>query len=192
MIYTASFEHTKEKKAGHETAHKLLAFALSEEYGLEYQELVMEKGPFGKPYLKDYPTVHFNISHCDGMTACILAGGEAGIDIEKIRPYHVRIEKKALTEKEAAVLLHSSKKEEIFFRFWTLKESYIKAIGKGLSCPLTDVEFTLPDECSGLVESNQRDWIFFQQKLKGEYILSACVSARAFQDRTTEECFKLF
>ena len=33
-----------------------------------------------------------------------------------------------------------SEREELFFRFWTLKESYVKAVGCGITVPLQDIK----------------------------------------------------
>ena len=45
----------------------------------------LEKTRRGKPFLKDYPHIHFNISHCSGMVACGFSSGPLGLDLEKVK-----------------------------------------------------------------------------------------------------------
>lgn len=44
-------------------------------------------GPHGKPYLSDYPNVHFKLSHSGHFVACAICGRTVGLDIQKLRPY---------------------------------------------------------------------------------------------------------
>lgn len=80
-------------------------------------------------------------SHAPAATAPV------GIDIEKIHPFKDSILRKVLTRLKKTFLEAfrntPDKYMEIFFRFWTLKESRIKHSGLGLSMPLTDFSFTL-------------------------------------------------
>ena len=72
----------------HEAGTKLLAVGLRERYGLELKTSVeagLSSGQHGKPYLRDYPGIHFNISHCEGLVACAFSDTETGVDVERIR-----------------------------------------------------------------------------------------------------------
>lgn len=42
----------------------LLRYGLRKEYGIN-ENVVLSEGSCGKPYLSNYPFVHFNLSHCD-------------------------------------------------------------------------------------------------------------------------------
>ena len=42
-------------------------------------------GEHGKPFLKNYPDWHFNISHCKNAVCCVLSRENVGIDIEEIK-----------------------------------------------------------------------------------------------------------
>ena len=52
----------------------LLSQALSSRFGLSISldalPDALEQNAYGKPRLKHYPNIHFNISHCDGLVAC--------------------------------------------------------------------------------------------------------------------------
>ncbi len=161
------------KSEQHSHAHKLLRECLSH-YGVEYNKKTeIIKGELGKPSLRDYPDIHYNISHADGVAACIVSDNECGIDCEGIRPYRPNVVRRVFSESEKA-LLESTPEDErdmLFFRLWTLKESYVKMIGIGVSYPMNTVEFSFSD---GEIISNQKDCKFAQYIIKNKYIVSVC------------------
>lgn len=93
---------------------------------------------FGKPYLKDIP-FYFNISHKDNVTVCVVSDKEIGVDIEK-SIYHEKLAKKVFTPKEQEILSQSSNPQNTFTRIWTMKESYSKLLGIGLSYGLQNID----------------------------------------------------
>ncbi len=107
---------------------------------------------YGKPVLANAPdgaTVHFNLSHADGLVACVLSRDfEVGIDVENTgRPVNLDIVRRYFAPSEVAYLeqLHPDQQQATFFRFWTLKEAYVKVRGIGLSLPLEQFAFCLED-----------------------------------------------
>jgi len=58
-----------ENSQQHNYAHEILRKNLLN-LGIDYKNAVIEKGKYGKPYLKEYPDIHYNISHSNGITAC--------------------------------------------------------------------------------------------------------------------------
>lgn len=179
-------------KAGHLAGRKLLSWVLKREYGIESLPDI-EKGSKGKPYFKNYREIFFNISHCDGIVACVCSDYEIGIDVEAKRKVRDGLLGKTLTKREQEQLqrLWGEQKEWGFLHYWTLKESFIKAIGKGLSYPLCDVEFEYRMnhsffqcvlslqrvENGNFIEvfSNHPEWQFFQTEFS-DAILSVCVN----------------
>lgn len=139
----------------------------------------INKNNYGKPYLKDYPHIHFNISHCDGLVACATDTSPIGIDIEKLHPFKDSILRKVLTEEEKNYLncFRNDPRAytECFYRFWTLKESRIKQSGMGLSMPLTDFYFRLDLSTEHPnIFCSEEGLYFYQQTIHKEYILSVC------------------
>lgn len=163
----------EKRQKEHRLAYQVLEYGLKKEYGISLNEYSLGKKELGKPYLITHPNIYFNISHCEGMIFCGLYDKELGIDIEKIRPFSEKIVSKVLTAQEQEILFSVDNQQEVFFRFWTLKESYIKAIGKGLSFPLHQVEFCWNKQ--GKVLCNQHNVLFLQKKWQTDYIVSICI-----------------
>lgn len=93
---------------------------------------------FGKPFLND--DIDFNISHSGNFAICAIGKKlKLGIDIETITTIDFKDYQYIMTEEEWHKIHLSKTPLRSFFRFWTLKESIIKAEEKGLSIPLLDI-----------------------------------------------------
>lgn len=161
------------KKEQHSHAHRLLRECLKP-FGIDYNgSATVVKGKYGKPSLEEHPEVHFNLSHAKGIAACIVSGRECGIDCESVREFRPNVMKRAFTEAERELVMSSAEDERdlMFFRIWTLKEAYIKMIGKGLSFPLNEAEFGFDN---GRIVANLEDCTFRQYIIRGSYVVSIC------------------
>lgn len=93
----------------------------------------------GKPFLPGGPS--FNQSHSEDRLMIAVAGsGRLGVDIEERRTVRLMlgIADKNFARDEAA-RLHAAPADErrrLFFRIWTRKEAFLKALGVGLTHPL--------------------------------------------------------
>jgi 4'-phosphopantetheinyl transferase len=105
----------------------------------------------GRPEILDrpdaVPDLRFNISHTNGLIACaVTIGREVGVDVEHIGRHLTHdIAGRHFAPAEVADLRRLSDEEQrtVFYDYWTLKESYIKARGFGLALPLGDFAFKL-------------------------------------------------
>lgn len=123
-------------------AYRLLCRGLRREYGIDVPpSFAYEEG--GKPYLKDYPRIHFNLSHCRAGAACVVAGHPVGVDIETVRPYKDALARYVLNDEEYAMVAESPNPASQFIRLWTMKEAYAKLTGRGLR---DDLKTLLPIE----------------------------------------------
>jgi 4'-phosphopantetheinyl transferase len=110
-----------------------------------------EPDGYGKPHIVDpaglAKRISFNISHTDGLVAIGVALDRAlGIDVESIQrqaPLPIAGRYFAPFESEALRRLPPHAQPRRFWELWTLKESYIKARGMGLSIPLDQFMFDL-------------------------------------------------
>ena len=87
----------------------------------------------GKPYLSDYPGLFLSVSHSGDYAVCAASDTEVGIDIQKIRSANFRIAKRYFTKEECNYIGDNTLN---FFDLWSRKESYVKAVGTGLTIPL--------------------------------------------------------
>ncbi len=99
--------------------------------------LIIETTPSGKPFLKDYPSLFFNLSHTDNLILISIANSPVGVDVEKNERNADKeaIIKHFFSEKEQQTFF--SQPEELrqlaFVKGWTRKEAILKATGEGLS-----------------------------------------------------------
>lgn len=106
--------------------------------------LCFRYGPYGKPELAVpavLPAVHFNVSHSGELILLAVASGRRiGIDVEYVRnlPDASDLAMRFFSPRERAAFarLPPDLQQAAFFACWTRKESFIKAIGEGLSHPL--------------------------------------------------------
>lgn len=122
-------------------------------------EVRFQIGPHGKPSLSgDHGAqLEFNVSHTgDVALIAVAAGRTLGVDVEALDRRVNRDELAARffspQECQAYFALDESQRVAAFYRIWTCKEAYLKAIGAGLSFPLGKFSVSAaPDEPPGLL-----------------------------------------
>lgn len=92
----------------------------------------------------------FNLSHSGKYVLCSADVSEekVGCDIECIRKYHQRLAEKYFCASEYERIQNADEAErtEMFYRYWVLKESFLKATRKGLVMGLNTSEIQIPEE----------------------------------------------
>ena len=158
-------QYVKNQKAKQESilAWYLLHKALVER-GIGGYSIVF--GENGKPYIKDAP-VFFNLSHSNNFVCCCVGDRELGIDCEKIKPVKDNVINKVLTERERKTL---KEKDSDFIRFWTLKESFLKHSGSGITSEIYELDFSDSSEDEEFVFNSL---CFFVKRVDGYYV-SVC------------------
>jgi len=121
---------------------KLLSFYL----GIPPRMIRCNYGQYGKPYLSIGSAIQFNTSHSQGLAIyAIGCQRHLGVDLEAIQPVPEidALINRWFPSREARSLQHLSpqEKQEAFYRLWTKKEAYLKALGRGLGGPQDLVEF---------------------------------------------------
>ena len=133
-----------DKKQLHGYAHRMLREAMKLRC-VDYNENTpVIKNKMGKPSLAERPDIHYNLSHAEGIAACIISDFECGIDCEKVRDFRPNVIKRVFSENEKKMFENTpeSEKNLLFFKLWTLKEAYVKAVGIGISYPMDKAEFS--------------------------------------------------
>lgn len=135
-------------------ARGILRQILARYLGKPPGDIRLQSGPFGKPLLQDpaESTLHFNVSHSQQLAVVAVSHDfEVGIDLEADRDSldYAGLAERICSPEEFTVFrnLPQAEQRAAFFRCWTRKEAFVKALGKGFSFPLkhVTVSFT-PDE----------------------------------------------
>lgn len=168
----------------HRAGLSLLSAGLAALYGRSVPPaqlpMLLAKGPYGKPFLRDAFNIDFSISHCGGLVVCAFANRPLGVDVEKIGPFLPSLTTKALSPEERELLdsrvpADGRARQELFFRLWTLKEALIKQTGQGLSRELTGISFRLDaDLPTGMIGCSVPGLFFYQELWQEDYMISAC------------------
>ncbi|QOR34870.1 4'-phosphopantetheinyl transferase superfamily protein [Clostridium sp. 'deep sea'] len=157
-------------------AEHLVRYSLKKQYHLNYQKS-FAKNEYGKPYLTEYPHIHFNVSHAGNWVVSAISNNSVGIDVEEIKPVDFEIAKRFFAKEEYLTLLNTKESEQLeyFFKIWTLKESYIKAIGKGLAISLDSFSFTLNKDIIEFKSQQFKTKHYFKQFLiDKKHIVALC------------------
>lgn len=110
--------------------------------GVAAEDLVFEEDAFGHLTLQQ-SDLSFSISHDGAWTAlAVCESAQVGIDIESIKPISREEMEWPLSQRERADLARVGDADllQAFYRYWTLKEAFIKALGLGVSFPLEDFD----------------------------------------------------
>ena len=118
----------------------LLLVRVLREQGISPENIRITCGEHGKPALLGNHPLFFNLSHSGQRVLCAVSPQEVGCDVEQLRPANLKLARRFFTPAESKALfsLPPEQQEAAFFRLWTCKESFIKAVGTGLSLPLRD------------------------------------------------------
>lgn len=129
-------------------ARGMLRHLLGRYLNLKQNEICFSYGAYGKPFIagdQNPEGLCFNVSHSHGLSVIAIGHGiETGVDIEMIRsdidimeiagtffPHAEAMRLRSMTEAGRAAA---------FFQYWTRKEAYLKAIGRGLSVDLKEID----------------------------------------------------
>lgn len=146
-------------------------------FGFSRTETSLAYGENSKPYFDRRPSLHFNVSHSGQWVVAAFSDKPVGIDIEKIREVNLQIAHRFFSPEEISNLMRTPEhiRKSCFFNFWTLKESYLKAIGTGLTRPLSSFIISYHDNKIQLSESGKPvDVCLFHLDLEEGYVLSVC------------------
>lgn len=149
----------------------LLEYVLKSHGIFEHDMCFSEKG---KPYLAGRRDVFFNLSHSNNMVICAVSPVEVGCDIEFVKSGRTRIAQRYFTKEEQRFAQIS---ERHFYRMWTLKESFIKATGRGLGLRLDSFEISVKEEGISVRQAaDEREFAFREYPCFSDYCCSICIA----------------
>ena len=146
-----------------------------ETFGLREANVRIAEGKYGKPYFPDYPDIHFNVSHSKKMVIAVFADVEVGCDIEYVDSVDLKLAKRFFCKPEYEFIMGHEEQErkEAFYRIWTIKESFMKAVGSGMTLPMDKFYVKIGrdiqvEQCYNKEEYGIEDW------KEGEYHAALC------------------
>lgn len=139
-----AFRHEQGQKLS-AAAYMLLRKALKEVYGID-EKPEFEYSEHGKPSITGHEDIFFNLSHCRSTVACVVSSSPVGVDVEEIRDFRDALARHVLNEEEYAAVVASQLPAREFIRLWTMKESYLKLTGEGITRDLKTVLASASDK----------------------------------------------
>lgn len=120
---------------------------LSEYLEAEPSKIDIVVDALGKPRVEG-AEIHFNISHSGEIALLAVSRVPVGVDIEKVVAVAADVKELARvvcnsSEAQCLVSMPSDLVVSYFYRIWTKKESYCKAVGSGIGRDLTTIRATV-------------------------------------------------
>lgn len=176
-------------------AHGALRAILAGYLGADPLAIPFRLTAAGKPALDGGEGLCFNLSHSAQLGLIAIAGADVGVDLEKVR--HLEslrgIAQRHFSRSECEALEALSEPDLLlgFYRCWTRKEAYVKALGTGLTSALDVFDVALGDDAELLaVRDRQEDlanWSLRDASPGPDYV--AAVAVRHGSARV--QCFAL-
>lgn len=172
----------------HRCTRALVRTVLSRYTGTDPRAWTFRANAYGKPDIAQPAgtALQFNLSHSGKLILCaVTRDAEIGVDVEKARelPKAVELARRFFAPQEASEVKHASadRRSREFLRFWTFKESYVKARGVGLLVPLDGFFFKLPADAPPSIDftdaksDDPASWQFAEIQLAHSYQMALAI-----------------
>ncbi len=171
-------------------SHALVRHVLSRYALIAPDEWEFSQNSFGRPEVMmppNSPNLRFNLSHTDGLAAlAVTLGQDIGVDVESADRINASpgIANRFFSpfEVEALFKQPDHEQKQRLFEYWTLKESFIKAKGMGLSFPLNEFSMHLNEYQDIRVSFSPKQtespdtWRFWQLRSFAHFLIALCVN----------------
>lgn len=162
----------------------LLRTGLARLLGISPHDIRFGYAADAKPYLsepREARRLRFNVSHSEGLAlfACAVER-EVGVDIERVRRRSdlSDVAQHCFSEHERQALNSQRRAYQVraFYRCWTRKEAYVKAIGSGLAAPIQNFDVAFGEYHApalarvGWDQSEISKWVMRDIQLPTDYV----------------------
>jgi 4'-phosphopantetheinyl transferase len=188
------FEHDRRRFV---IAKGLLRNLLAGYLSVAPNEIQFSLGQSGKPEIADrqqhrQSPLHFNQAHSGHLGIYVLSRKRrVGVDIEEIRPFPDMEQLAPMIfskqEMEAFHSLGDDEKQNAFFSTWTHKEAFVKAIGKGLTVPLSHFDVSrVHGNLARIVQNHQHpalplEWFVKDLSISAQFSAAVCVEGEGWK-----------
>lgn len=195
----SSYRRRKIELLRHESdKNRSLAAALAlnaalKDYDLEERKMEYAAGEQGKPFFCDHPEIRFSLSHSGDYAICSIGTEEIGNDIEWVRGKKERVAERFFAAKELAWIQSAeslAEKDARIFRIWTMKESFLKVTGLGMSLPLKDFTILMENDKPTLYQQLNAETYHIKEyqipsfcNEKTDYKISVCSTDQSFSPK---------
>lgn len=149
-------------------SYSLLIWGIYQDYGFipKHYDLLFQED--SKPHYMGDRRIHFNISHCLCGAAVAVAEDPVGIDMQDFIYDFTTIASGVYSKEELYTIQRAARPYAEATKYWTLKESYLKYLGCGLTDCLPEIDF------AGVGEIAYRYGCYYQIFEHSEYYISLC------------------
>lgn len=151
-------------------AHSLLRSVISEKFNIPTDNVNILKNAKGKPYIDGREDIFVSLSHSKGVVMCAFSDRDIGVDVELCSKRRKSVESRVFTEKEISLINMANDEDKAFFTLWTLKESYLKAIGTGFADNAKNISFL---SLEAPIKSDNNDYNFTAGEKNG-FLFAVC------------------
>lgn len=146
-------------------------------HGIDLSAEAFSLREHGKPYLTAHPEFNFNISHSGDFVICAVSSQAVGCDVERVTEINPEISRRFSQAEHMQVMAQpdDAARRDMFFRYWVLKESVIKADGRGFSLPLDSFTIKLSEQMKVIIDGE--NYTLREFDLHPEYYCALCGTA---------------
>ena len=141
--------------------------------GYDANKEPLSYGKYGKPFFINHPEISFSLSHSGRIVLCVISVCPVGCDVEKLNRLNDRTAARCFHSAEIAALQSGGveKPESI----WTLKESFVKCIGQGLSCPFNSFSVCSEGKLADTIVFQDKTYQLYPLAIEPTYTAACCI-----------------
>lgn len=151
----------------------LLRFAFFNTFYDEIDLNNIRLSKFGKPTLDKSPNFFFNISHSGNYVGIAYGEVDVGFDIQEKVTFSENIVTKCFKNKEFEQF-GPYNKQEVFFKLWTIKESYVKLLGLGLNKQFRDITYIKDIDIIDGGKDNKKAKLNMSKEFEKNHFIAVC------------------
>jgi 4'-phosphopantetheinyl transferase len=163
----------------------LVRHVVGERLQIPNKRIMFDYGEHGKPMLCTFEGMQFSISHSGTWVVGAFSNSTVGVDIQGIEPREPAVANRFFTTEECELISRETEENRLllFYELWTLKESYLKALGCGMTGSLRS--FTMRRDSLGFYaesDGTRLPFFFRQYEFDPGYKLAVCAEEREFAE----------